>query len=762
MAGKILIFVLLFSTFTLHAQKTRPGKTGPSSITQTSQSNTDDLAKHLSAAETYQISGDLTNAAVENRAIVGIGLQRTGNIAIEEGNYDDAISVLSESIKYLDNAAARTNLAVTYLRRNQLDRALEEAQNAIAKDVKYSPAHYILGNIYFTREDYKSALPELEKVLILAPDFDSARALGLTYLHLKQPERAKLLFEEMQSSAGKDSGGLHILFGQAYEQTNYPLEAEREFNRALAIDPKQPRASFFLGYVILQHGGSERLAEAGKAFEEELKRSPEDFYSNFFAGVVASSENNHKKAIDLLAKAIKSDPKRSEAYLFLGQSQIELNDLVSAEKNLRLAIDLSNKGEKNNFESRRTHFLLGRLLVKTGRKAEGERELNIARELQEKSIEVARDEIRQILGNVVGDKSNKDGNIEGPKPKETALTPERTAQLKQIKPYLGNVLARAFHNLGVIAVQTGQDADALENFSSASKWEPDFPGLNRNWGIVSFREKQFDQAIIPLGRHLKTNPQDSLIRQMLGTSYYLTGDFAKSVETLEPIETALIKDAKLAYFYVISLVHMHRNQEAIAIVNKLAGISQKNPESLFYAAQAFMFLGDYERAVKELRATFLLDPHTPRINYFIGQCLIRLNQYSEAEKAFAQELEITPTDASSKYHLALTLIERKIETEKTIALLEDAIGLQSDYADAHYQLGKIYLEKGETQRAVEQLEAAVSAGTNKDYIHYQLSIAYRKASRKEEADRELKRYQELKTANRKNDSPMTSNEKFPK
>ncbi len=323
-------------------------------------------------------------------------------------------------------------------------------------------------------------------------------------------------------------------------------------------------------------------------------------------------------------------------------------------------------------------------------------------------------------------------------------------------------MAQAFHNLGVIAVQTGRTADALEKFASAAKWKPDFPGLNRNWGIVSFRDKQFDKSIIPLARHLKTNPRDDLIRKMLGTSYYFIRNFDKSVETLKPIETTLITDAELAYFYVISLVQLHRNQEAVLTANRLAEASKKNPDSLFYAAQSLIILGDYEKAVKELRSIFALAPETPRINYFIGQCLIRLNRYSEAEKAFARELEISPGDASSKYHLALTLIERKIQTERAITILEDAVGLRSDYADARYQLGKIYLEKGETQKALEQLEAAVSTGTSKDYIHYQLSIAYRKVSRKDEADRELKRYQELKAANRKNESPMGNNENLPK
>lgn len=751
MVAKVLIFVLFFSTINLYAQKSTPKQKVPFS---TSESNTDELTKHLSAAETYQISGDLVNAAIENRAIVGIALERVGNIAIEEGNYRDAIKFLEESAVYIDSASNRTNLSVAYLRLNQLDKALEEAQKAVAIDPKYAGARYILGNIHFTKEDYKAALPELEKVLILAPDFDSAHALGLTYLHLKQPERARLLFEEIQTSAGKPRPELHILFGQAYEKTNYPLEAEREFKRALTINPKQVRASFFLGYVILQHGGSERLAEANKAFEEELKLTPADFYANFFAGVVASSENNHQKAVVYFEKSVKANPKRAESFLFLGQSQLELNDLVKAEKNLRQAILLSGDDSANSFQSRRTHFLLGRLLIKTGRKEEGEKELKIARELQEKSINAARDEISQILGQVVGNTTSNVSVEASENVDKIILTPERAAQLKQFKSYLGNILAQSFHNLGVIAVQNGQTAEALENFAAASKWQADFPGLNRNWGIISFSAGQYDKAIVPLSRHLKTKPDDRKARQILGASYYFTGDFAKAVETLKPLETTLTDEAELAYFYGISLVRLKRNREAIPIFNKLAIVSQKNPDALFYAAQGFMILGDYGKSAEEFRKVVALNPKLEKANYFIGQSLIRLNRYDQAEKAFSRELEINPNDVLSKYHLALTLIERKIETEKTIKILEETLALKYDYADARYQLGKIYLEQNNVQKAIEQLEIAVASDGNKDYIHYQLSIAYRKASRKEDADRELKRYQELKAANRKTDSPM--------
>ena len=84
------------------------------------------------------------------------------------------------------------------------------------------------------------------------------------------------------------------------------------------------KINFYLGYLLLQNGGSDRLAEAGAAFEQELKLNPNDFYSQFFSGVVASSQNDHQKAIQFLQKAVEINPNSGEAYLFLGQSQIEL------------------------------------------------------------------------------------------------------------------------------------------------------------------------------------------------------------------------------------------------------------------------------------------------------------------------------------------------------------------------------------------------------------------------------------------------------
>jgi tetratricopeptide (TPR) repeat protein len=762
MTGRIVFLIIGLFAVGIHAQEAKSDKQSTNSQTVLPAAS-DDLIKHLTAAESHQVSGNLMSAAIENQAVLGTSLQRLGNIAIEEGRYADAVKILTECLKYADNATNRTTLAIAYMRQNEFEKALAEARTAVTIDPKHIGSHYVLGNIYYAKEDYKAALPELEMVFSEAPDFEIARALGLAYLNLKQLDRARLHFEKMRMSAGKENADLHILFAKFYERTNNHADAELELKRALSIEPNKLKLNFYLGYLLLQNGGTERMADAGAAFERELKLNPNDFYSWFFSGVVASSENDHQKAIPVLLKAVEINPSNGEAFLYLAQSQIEVNELAAAEKNLRRAIELEAKGGKNT-QSRRTHFMLGRLLLRTGKKEEGQKELEIAGKLQQESLDSSRSELSRTLGTTgessgldpIGDKSV-NSNV------QVKLEPERIAQLKKLNTFLVDVTAQAFNNLGVIAAQSSRMEESLERFVSAGQWKPDFPGLDRNLGIIAFRTGQFDRAVTALSRVAKINPKDELARQMLGTSYYFTKDYRRAVETLKPIESALIGKPELAYFYGIALVRSDKSAEANAVFGRLAAAKQQDPEAHIYAAQGFMLVGDYERAIKEFTAIASAAPGMAKIHFFLGQSLIRANRFLEAEEAFRRAVEIDSSDESSKYHLAFTLIERKTNLEEATSLLKDAIRLRPDFAEAHYQLGKLYVEKNDTQKAIVHLETASQADKTKEYIYYQLSIAYRRASRLADSDKALKTYQELKAVSRKSESaaPMGSRNSSP-
>ena len=753
MLSRFILLVVAVSTLNLYSQtvRKRPPRVQSGQNAAPAAPADDELNRHLSAAQGYQLAGDLEHASIENRAVLGIALRRVGLLELEQGKDTEAATHLAASLVFENDSTARAGLAVAYLHLSRRDEALVQAQTAVTLDPKNSRAHQILASLYYSGENYQAALPELEDVFRLEPDFDSAYLLGLTYLRLKQLERAKLLFDEIDSTVKNRKADIHILFGQAFEDTEYPAEAEREFSRALELDPKVLKAHFYKGFVILQHGGSERVGEAGTEFEAELRMTPADFHANFFAGVVASTEGDHKKAIIFLQRAVATNPKNAEAYLFLGQSQMEVNDLVNAEKSLRLSLKLSEGTPNQDTKNRRTHFMLGRLLTRTNRKEEGDAELAKARQIQSRLLESDREEIRNIT-RPLGTGDPKAGGTQKVSVSSNSPTkptdPKQAAEFAKAKTQLAEIVAQAYHNLGVIAVQQGDLPGASNNFEAASGWKADLPGLDRNWGIVRFRAGQFDKAAGPLERHLKANPKDDLVRKMLGSIYYFTRDYKRAVATLTPVEQQLAGDTELAYFFGVSLVQLQIRDRSVVLFNRLSDQNPRDAQARFYAAQGFVLLGDYARALKEFAAVAELDPQMKQVHYNAGQALIRMNRLDEAEKEFRQELQLDPSDTLSKYHLAFTMLERNIQTDEVVRLLNEAIEARPDYADAHYQLGKIYIGKGDIDNAIGQLETAVQSDPKKEYIHYQLSIAYRRAKRTADADRELKLYSDLKAANR--------------
>ena len=753
MKGRILALLLCFFTICVHGQA--PGKAEQQGNADAVQDRQEDpLLKNLEAAEAAQRAGDLPNAEVSNRAVLGIALQRMGVIEIEKGDYAKAVAYLNDAVDFSDTASLRTSLAIAYMRQNLLDDALREARSAVTLDPNHIGAHYILSNIYYAREEYEQAKPELEFVFSNAPDFEIARALGFTYLSLKEIENARAHFKRTLEMLKEETAGIHILFAKFYERTNFPADAERELKRAIEIDPNANKVNLYLGYLLMQNGGAGRMDEALSWFKKELALDPNDFYANFYAGVAANTNNENETALPFLKRAIELNPQSGEAHVFLAQAQLALEDLENAEKNLRQAVSLESANKKNT-QSRRTHFLLGRLLIRTGRQEEGRKELQIANELQKEALDTSRSELDRILGQVAEGtelKSDKDKDIRVEEKPE--ITPERAEQLKKLKGFLSGIIEQSYANLGVIATQNSRLADAVRYFATAYKWNPDFPNLSRNLGIVRFRNAEYKESIEPLSRQLNASPGDALTRKLLATSYYLTGKYEKAVETLTPIRSGLLSDPELAYSYGFSLVQLKRNKEAVQVFNEMARAPGADSTTRMFAGQGFMVAGSYAQAIDEFWKVLAADPSTPRANYFIGQCLLRLNDPAEATIAFEREIAINSQDPVSRYHLAVTLIERRVEPDRAVKLLEEAISLRPRYADAHYQLGKLYLERGDNAKAVDELERGAAADPGKDYIHYQLSIAYRKVSRMEDAERELKLYQRLKDEKRKTDTPM--------
>src|SRR5579859_5483942 len=133
----------------------------------------DPLAQHYSAAQTFQLAGDLDHAEAEYHQVLALALQRAGDLLSSEKNDSGAAHLLEDAVAaepaYVD---ARTDLAPIYYRTGNMDKAAAQAVEAVKQDPHNARALQLLGSIDFAQGNFSAAEEHLHAALGLQNDFD--------------------------------------------------------------------------------------------------------------------------------------------------------------------------------------------------------------------------------------------------------------------------------------------------------------------------------------------------------------------------------------------------------------------------------------------------------------------------------------------------------------------------------------------------------------------------------------------------------------
>ncbi|MCK9556897.1 MAG: tetratricopeptide repeat protein [Candidatus Cloacimonetes bacterium] len=109
-----------------------------------------------------------------------------GEWLYRQERFDKAAKVFDGLAEEEEGAA---NLAKSLYKQGEYDGASEAAEQALQKSEDKADLHYDRGNIAYMKEDYKTAVEEYEKALLMNPEDDDAREnleLALTKLDENQ------------------------------------------------------------------------------------------------------------------------------------------------------------------------------------------------------------------------------------------------------------------------------------------------------------------------------------------------------------------------------------------------------------------------------------------------------------------------------------------------------------------------------------------------------------------------------------------------
>ena len=710
--------------------------------TQRRAAETDPAEQHFHSAQTFQLAGDLAQAAVEYRRAISVGLQHLGNLRSSEQKYPEAIELLTTASKLdPDNIDAGIDLGVTYFHTGEWPKARSAVEPILAASPSNFRALNLMGKIDFMQGNFQAAADRLQAALNIKSDFDIAYSLALVDLQLKRLPQAITLFDEMKASI-KYSPELFVLIGRAYRESGYLEEAGREFQRALALDPKEPRAHSLLGSTYLMQG-EKKYPEAKEQFEAQLGIDPKDNSSRYYLGFVQLQMHDLTAAQASLEQVVRDRPESANAFLYLGQVYLRQGRPESAVEALQKAIALYPSGNEVA-DLAQAHSVLAEALRKQGRETEAAAEQALA------------DKIRGNIPAVPGQSSIASSDAQNADPRAALMTQaEKTPAPSAAAGYVESVsrlLGEAYHNLGVIDARSARYAEAADEFAQAWKWNPEIAALDRNWGIAAFRAGLYDQATGPLERQLQRSPTDSVLRQMLGVSYFMTDEFTKSAAAFRSILGELPDNPGLLYAAGTALVRSGDSATAATLFHRMLERGSDVPEVHLVLGEAYTQESQYTEALQEFKRAAAINPNVPDIHYYTGMVLFKQGKLDEAARQFDAELAQNSQSVPAMYQLAYIRLQQHQPAE-AIPLLTKVLGQKPSYADAHYQLGKALLETNDVAGAVQHLETATRLQPTESYGFYQLSMAYRRAGRAGEADQALHTYQELKDKYPRRTSP---------
>ena len=260
-----------------------------------------------------------------------------------------------------------------------------------SKKVKDQPndpeAHYQLGKAYIEKEEFQTALHELNEATRLKGDYGEAyREKGIALFYLKHyPDSEKALLKSFklnptQPDIATDLGSIylkngnmknalrylkvaqtrnnnmHIVFnnlGVASEKAGKDKQALKFWKQALEKNPGLPETHVNMG-VVYEKMGQKKKAIA--VYQKALELDKTNAMAHYNLGVIYAKEKDYPKAIDEWETALKFDRKDESILNSLAWGYEKLGKRKKALAKLKQSIKLSPYDSKTHFSSGRIKY----------------------------------------------------------------------------------------------------------------------------------------------------------------------------------------------------------------------------------------------------------------------------------------------------------------------------------------------------------------------------------------------------------------------
>lgn len=174
------------------------------------------------------------------------GLETLANQFLQNGidlyaneDYEKAAKAFSAAIAIAPDSEYNTDttqyLAQTYLKLDDMDKAIETYENALQRDPSDETLHASLAQLYYSEERYDDAVAQYRAAMEINPSAENRYSYGEALLKVENYSAAEYQFNQVKQLSPDSYAGDYGL-GKMYAQTEEYEKAIEHFEAALEID----------------------------------------------------------------------------------------------------------------------------------------------------------------------------------------------------------------------------------------------------------------------------------------------------------------------------------------------------------------------------------------------------------------------------------------------------------------------------------------------------------------------------------------------
>ena len=283
-----------------------------------------------------------TTATPSRRRSLAVLFEQLGRVYRETEKYSAALNTFNELGALGDEEARRADLQIvdTYRAERDLPHALEAAQKALKRHPRDRDLRVTHALLLGDKGEPDQAAALLRELLVRSPeDLEIDLDLGQVYQQNRRYAEAEAALAQALQVATRDSDREMVWFmlGATFEREKKYDQAEEEFKRVLAANPKSAPVLNYYGYMLADRGV--RLAEATDFIKRALAGDPDNGSYLDSLGWAYYKQDKLEEAEDSLRQAAERVHNDATILEHLGDVYAKRGKLVQATAQWQHAID---------------------------------------------------------------------------------------------------------------------------------------------------------------------------------------------------------------------------------------------------------------------------------------------------------------------------------------------------------------------------------------------------------------------------------------